>query len=319
MTDAAFPAAVGMIPGFFRMREWYPVHAQVNHGLLAPDEPSPVGVYNAKGRCPILLTLEHGSSRVPQTFNNLGMGDMDLSTMHWAVDIGTLPLAIALSNILDAPLVIANYSRALIDVNRGTDDPTCMARMLDGHIIPANQNLSENDRQARIETFYTPYRHQVQTMLNDMEQRYTSPRLVSLHSFTPTPVRSVIAGLSGETERHWKVALLFTEAEDMAGRMRQSFIEQGIPDKVIGMNEPYTPRTVPDCILKHTDGTAIQAVLLEFRNDQLLTEIGVLGLALQSANAIAAACPETAVALRQTAFFTRTTRSGGTAPGITLS
>lgn len=295
MSTAAFPAAVG-IPDFLRMREYTPVHAPADHGLLSDGEPSPVFVYNPGGRCPVLLTLEHGSSLVPKKLDNLGMGAMDLSTMHWAVDIGTWPLAIALSNLLDAPLVMANYSRAVIDVNRGLDDPTCMARMLDGHIIDGNLALSEQDRQARIETFYNPYRRQVQAMLEAMQARHAAPRLVSLHSFTPNPVRSLKANLSGNTPRHWEVAMLFTEAGAMAERMRQSFIGQGVPEEVIGMNEPYTPYAVPDCILRHTDGTPVEAVMLEFRNNLLGTGVEIMTLALQSALAIAAACPESTVA-----------------------
>ena len=56
---------------------------------------------------------------------------------------------------------MANFSRLLIDPNRGKDDPTLIPKLSEGKIIKGNINISmsEDDieRSKRIYQFYLPY------------------------------------------------------------------------------------------------------------------------------------------------------------------
>ena len=56
---------------------------------------------------------------------------------HRAFDIGASEVASELSNLLECNLVMANFSRLLIDPNRGYDDPTLIPKISEGEIIKA--------------------------------------------------------------------------------------------------------------------------------------------------------------------------------------
>ena len=57
---------------------------------------------------------------------------------------------------MNAP-VIANFSRLVIDPNRGEDDPTLVMRLYDGSLIPANRTVDRAEVQRRLDAYYRPY------------------------------------------------------------------------------------------------------------------------------------------------------------------
>ena len=52
---------------------------------------------------------------------------------------------------------MANFSRLLIDPNRGEDDPTLIRQLYDGTVVPGNYPLAADERERRLERFYRPY------------------------------------------------------------------------------------------------------------------------------------------------------------------
>ena len=55
------------------------------------------------------------------------------------------------------PAVLSRYSRLLIDLNRGADDPTLIMKLSDGAVVPGNAEIDEAGRRARIGKFHAPY------------------------------------------------------------------------------------------------------------------------------------------------------------------
>ena len=87
-----------------------------------------------------LLTGDHVSNVFPKATNNLGLEDWVLER-HVAYDIGTRSLLNHLSEYLDAPAVLAGYSRLLVDLNRSLEDPSAIPKFVDSIVIPGNLSL----------------------------------------------------------------------------------------------------------------------------------------------------------------------------------
>ena len=88
-----------------------------------------------------LIVCDHASNRIPIEYKNLGLDEEILST-HIAYDIGVKEVASHLAEHLKCPLVMSNFSRLLIDPNRGIDDPTLIMKISDGEIIKGNKDIS---------------------------------------------------------------------------------------------------------------------------------------------------------------------------------
>ena len=95
-----------------------------------------------------IVICDHSSNYIPSEYNNLGISKNDLDS-HRAYDLGASDIANELSKLLSCSLVMANFSRLLIDPNRGKDDPTLIPKISEGKIIKGNMNLSiyNNDKE----------------------------------------------------------------------------------------------------------------------------------------------------------------------------
>jgi hypothetical protein len=94
--------------------------ASPQHVILHPDEPHPLETRNGGGRSDFVLICEHAGRLMPRSLGTLGLGEGDL-TRHIAWDIGAKAVAVALSDLLDAPLFMQRYSRLVCDCNRRPD------------------------------------------------------------------------------------------------------------------------------------------------------------------------------------------------------
>ena len=86
-----------------------------------------------------LVTCDHASNRVPDCVNggDLGLPDEDMNR-HIAYDIGAAGLSRVLAREMGAPVILSDFSRLVIDPNRGEHDPTVLMKLYDGSIIPGN-------------------------------------------------------------------------------------------------------------------------------------------------------------------------------------
>lgn len=207
---------------------------------------------NRAGR--YVITCDHGSNHVPDwvAAGDLGIAPRDMAR-HIAFDIGAAGVARALGQLLDSPVICSNFSRLVIDPNRGLDDPTLIMRLYDGTIIPANRHITAQQVQDRIDRLYHPYH----AALADLAQRPDAV-IVAIHSFTPC--------LQGRAPRPWHVGVLFDARSDRLSRALLAQLHTQ-PDLCVGENEPYAGHLPGDSVHRHGLRKGRDNTLIEIRND----------------------------------------------------
>jgi predicted N-formylglutamate amidohydrolase len=61
-----------------------------------------------------------------------------------------------MAEALDAPVILSDFSRLVIDPNRGEDDPTLLMKVYDGSIIPANRHADAAEVERRLRAITAP-------------------------------------------------------------------------------------------------------------------------------------------------------------------
>ncbi len=231
--------------------------------LLAPDEPPAYRVEREQGRSPFFLICDHASQLIPRRLQNLGVAPADLQR-HIAWDIGAAGVARELARLLDAFVILQNYSRLVIDCNRPIGSPTSIVSSSDATVIPGNENLAPADAAAREREVFRPYHERIRTELDAREARGQRTVLVSIHSFTPVfdaIVRPWHAGVLYHTDRRLARSVLNLLRED--------------PALVIGDNEPYSVSDTTDyAIPEYGERRGLLHVEMEIRQDLIRDEAG---------------------------------------------
>ncbi|MDZ7711252.1 MAG: N-formylglutamate amidohydrolase [Roseovarius sp.] len=213
----------------------------------------------ARARRRWLVTCDHATNTVPDFVNggSLGIAAADMAR-HIAYDVGAAGVARALAAALDGPAILSDFSRLVIDPNRGEDDPTLVMKLYDGTVIPANRHVERRRLRATgLGRLYRPYH----TALAELAARRDDTVIVSVHSFTPQ--------FRGRPPRPWHIALLYAAdtrlAHPLIDRLRAE------PDLCVGDNEPYGGHLPGDTIARHAIAFERPNVLIELRNDLIAT------------------------------------------------
>jgi predicted N-formylglutamate amidohydrolase len=232
--------------------------------LIGPGDPPAHQIINNQGKAQVLLVGDHASNLIPASLNNLGL-DPEALEQHIAYDIGTRKLVHHLSEHLNAPAVLAGYSRLVVDLNRSLEDSSVMPEVSDKILIPGNQNMSATHRSQRIHDFYTPYRKAIDTALRGFRQRGVVPALIAIHSFTPE-----MAGFS----RPWHAGILWDKDPRIPLPLMRNL--RAHPDGFnIGDNEPYSGKHPADYTIDHhAEAAGIPHVSIEIRQDLVDSEDG---------------------------------------------
>ena len=231
--------------------------------LLAKDEPPPLELVNDAGAAPILLICDHASRRVPRRLNGLGLDERELSR-HIGWDIGAADVTRHMALQLNAPALLAGYSRLVVDCNRHLHDPTSMRTVSDGTPIPGNAALSPADCQARINALYLPYHDAIAQRLDGIAGRGVTPALLSIHSCTPE--------MSGQF-RPWHLGICWETDRRIAGPVLEAL--GGAPGIVVGDNQPYNLDLQEDySVPVHAMRRGLPHVQVEFRQDLIATPAG---------------------------------------------
>jgi len=201
-----------------------------------------------------LITCDHAANTVPDFVGggSLGLAQADMAR-HIAYDVGAAGVALALGEMLDAPVILSNFSRLVIDPNRGEDDPTLLMKLYDGSIIPANRHAGPEALEERLARCYRPY-HQA---LAGLAARRGDTCIVSVHSFTPQ--------LRGRPVRPWQVGVLSAADRRLTDPLLA--ILRAESDLCVGDNEPYSGHLPGDAIERHALRHGRPNALLEVRND----------------------------------------------------
>ena len=233
--------------------------------LLKPEDPPPYELVNQDGEAKALLVCDHASNRIPDVLGNLGLPPEKL-TQHIAYDIGCHGLTSQLAERLNAPALLAGYSRLVVDLNRSLTDPGLMPEVSDNTTVPGNCDLTEADRRERIHSLFTPYRKAIDGVLHGFHERGIAPALIAIHSFTP---------LMNGHERPWQIGVLW----DKDPRIPVPLMEKlrARPEGLtVGDNEPYSGKHPADYTIDHhAESRGIPHVSIEVRQDLIDTEEGV--------------------------------------------
>jgi predicted N-formylglutamate amidohydrolase len=211
----------------------------------------------------LLLLADHASNRLPPEYGTLGLPGAEF-TRHIAYDIGVEAVTRDLAAALGCPALMTQFSRLLIDPNRGPEDPTLIMRISDGAIVPTNARIDDQERARRLARFYRPYHEAITDRIEASLGQGVSPVLIAIHSFTPF-WRGV--------PRPWHVGILWDEDRRLSDLLINAFTAMG--DLVVGDNEPYSGSLEGDTLNVHGTGRGLAHVLIEIRQDLIATQSGV--------------------------------------------
>ncbi len=236
--------------------------------IVGPDRP---------GRW--VLTCDHASNRVPDWINggDLGVTPADMNR-HIAYDIGAAGVTHHLSELLQSVAVLSNFSRIVIDPNRGADDPTLIRTIYDGSIIPANRHASQKERERRKNELYRPYHNAIA----QAAMARKAPAICAIHSFTPR--------LKDGAMRPWEIGILYAKDARLAKPLLENCRAKGW---CVGDNKPYNGELPGDAIDQHALRHGRPNVLIEVRNDLIEDSAGQRFWAEQLAPILAQTLAET--------------------------
>lgn len=222
---------------------------------------TPVSIIGDDRQADWVVICDHAANIVPDFIANgdLGLPAEDMAR-HIAWDPGALGVALAMGEALDGPVVHSNFSRLVIDPNRARDDPTLVRKIYDGSIIPGNRHADAQEVQRRTDLLYQPYHDGVSALIDARLAVGHTPRLISIHSFTPRLVDG--------PPRPWQLGLLWDRDDRI---FRPLMTRLAGEDIVVGDNEPYSGRLAGDCMWMHGTSRGIPHLLIEVRNDLIET------------------------------------------------
>lgn len=221
-------------------------------------------VERPKGASRYVLVCEHASNVIPDSLNDLGL-DQGALQSHVCWDIGALSVAQRISAALDAPLVFQCFSRLAYDCNRPPDSPSAMPEKSGSYKIPGNQNLSSDDRDARIRGLYEPFHKTLSALLDRRcDETKLPPVLVTVHSFTQN--------YQG-TKREGDLGVLHGDDTRLADILLASL--KSCKKTEVRRNYPYGPKDgVMHTLDKQAAPRNLLNVMLEIRNDLIHDEAG---------------------------------------------
>jgi predicted N-formylglutamate amidohydrolase len=214
----------------------------------------------------MVLLCDHAANAVPECYGTLGLSPELLAT-HIAYDIGAAEVVRSLSERFEAPAILGRWSRLLIDLNRGEDDPTLVMKLSDGAIIPGNREVGPEEIARRIREFHAPYHAAIAQEIARIRASRRVPVIVSLHSFTPR--------WKGK-KRKWEIGILWDRDGRLAHPLMARLEEAGF---VVGDNEPYSGALENDCLYRHGTANGLPHALIEIRQDLIANETASRGMA----------------------------------------
>jgi predicted N-formylglutamate amidohydrolase len=231
---------------------------------LGANDPAPVLRLNGEATQPVLIIADHAGNAVPQVMQGLGLGSEELER-HIAWDPGAAAVAAGLAERWQATAVLAQYSRLIVDPNRPLGDPAAMPVVSDGTMVPANQNLTVEERQRRAELFYFPYHTTIDNEVARLRQvgdkKPTGPLVLSIHSFTPD---------YGDEDRPWHVGVMSAADRRLAEALLEAF--EQFDGLVVGDNQPYSGVDLGYTLRLHGGAQGLANAQVEIRQDLLIDD-----------------------------------------------
>jgi predicted N-formylglutamate amidohydrolase len=231
--------------------------------LIGPGDSPPFFDYNDQGTAPVLLVADHASPFFPSAMNQLGLADWVLER-HVAWDIGSDKLAKFLADELDAPLVLAGFSRLIVDPNRTAEDSSAFVEISDGIAIPGNMALSDEQKALRVQSFFKPYHDRIAERLDRFSASGVVPAMIAVHTCSAVFDRVI---------RPWHIGVMWDKDPRIPLALMDHF--ENVDGICVGDNEPYSGRHPHDFTIDHhAEAAGLPHVGFEVRQDLVDTEAG---------------------------------------------
>ena len=235
-------------------------------------------LFNEEGSSPCVLVCEHASRYIPPRYAGLGLPETEL-TRHIAWDIGAGNVALRLSEHLDASLILANYSRLLIDLNRPPRSATSIPRISEATVIPGNINLPEEEVQHRIDNYFVPFQTRLARLLDARLAGGKPTIIIGVHSFTP---------VYKNVPRPWHAGILFRRSQSFGTALANAL---GGEAAMIAANQPYQIDDKSDYTVPvHGEARGLDSVLVELRQDLIADDAGAAEWARRLSTALTGKC-----------------------------
>ena len=231
--------------------------------MLGPGDPPPFESLNSQGTAPCLIVCDHASATIPAVLGELGVPGAQL-TQHIAWDIGAAAIVRRLSASLNAPALLAGYSRLVVDCNRYLHDPAAFVQYTDGIDVPGNAAIADTEREQRAQEIYRPYHQAIEAALVRFEREDIVPVFVSVHTMTDR--------MRGDKRREQEFTLCWARDDRLVEPVLRCMRAKGV---VVGNNQPYSldlgeDYTVPE----HAMRRGLAHLQIEIRQDLVADDDG---------------------------------------------
>lgn len=147
------------------------------------------------GRSPLLISVPHDGRHIPDDIRcRMTPAGAAIPDTDWHV-----AELYGFVRDMGASLLIANYSRYVVDLNRSANDDVlypgqlvtglCPLETFDGEPIYEQDPVSESERSARIERYWRPYHQQLESTLQSIQAAHGYALLWDAHSIPSTVPR----------------------------------------------------------------------------------------------------------------------------------
>jgi predicted N-formylglutamate amidohydrolase len=166
--------------------------------------------------------------------------------------------------LLDATIVLQNWSRLVVDCNRPPQAPDAISLISDGTPIPGNVGLDAAAIAARRQAIFDPYHRAITDLVDARRDTGRPVRLLMMHSFTP-----VYGGMA----RPWPIGVLYGRDARLASILLPALRKAGIGE--VGDNQPYDVSDETDyAVPVHGEARGLLHVELELRQDLISDDAG---------------------------------------------
>ncbi len=173
----------------------------------------------------LIFSCEHGGNQVPGEYTYLfDQGKADL-TSHRGYDPGARQVYELLHEQLPSAGQLNEVSRLLVELNRSQGHPGLFSKY--------TKTLPPSTRKHLLQTYYYPYRQQLEKSIADAIRKSFRAIHISVHSFTPE--------LNGDI-RNAEIGLLYDPSRPGERRFCldwQAALRKAVPEWRIRRNYPY--------------------------------------------------------------------------------
>lgn len=152
-----------------------------------------------RGNTPLLISVPHDGRAVPyDTDRRMTKAGKALPDTDWFV-----ARLYDFADELGASVLVANFSRYVVDLNRSADDEElypgqvktglCPEQTFGGEDIYVDAGVSDEEQAARVERYWQPYHNKIQSTLDELHNKYGYALLWDAHSI-PSVVPRLFEG-----------------------------------------------------------------------------------------------------------------------------